>query len=262
MRAARHPIRDGIVAVAIGAVLALVLLVGVRAVHQVSAPPQTEQAQPQPPSADACLIPDEGGGGPAETDPVPGPDFPRQEHQLDTGRPVEVRGSGNAEVAYERLGAFATVVEFECANCTGPLVLFNTGPALPIVSGEGMGDPVDIEWLIDTVHEISDGPHNSLLLQASGDWTLTLRSWRDLPIQTEPLEGSGAKVVRVAAPAVRVSFAPLNSQDTLNVYAYRLSDRGFTANTCVGRFESRVLDLNGGDVLLIWARGEWTLEAL
>lgn len=261
MRAARHPIRDGIVAVAIGGVLALLLLAGVRGVQLVAGSPRSEQALPQPPSADACLIRDEGGGGPAEPDPMPGPEFPRQEHQLDTGRPVEVRGSGNAEVAYERLGQFATVVDFECPDCTGPLMLFNTGPALPIVSGEGAGEPVDIEWLIDTVHEMSDGPHNSLLLQASGDWTLTLRSWHDLPIQREPLEASGAKVVRVAAPSVRVSFAPLNSRDTLNVYAYRLSDRGFTANTCIGRFESSVLDLNGGNVLLIWARGEWTLEA-
>lgn len=262
MRAARHPLRDGIVAVAVGGVLALLLLAGVGAVQHVAGRAPTDQAQPQPSSPDACLIRDEGGGGggPAQPDPAPGPEFPRQEHQLDTGRPIEVRGSGNAEVAYERLGGFATVVDFECANCTGPVLLFNTGPALPIVSGEGGGEPVAVEWLIDTVHEMSDGPHNSLLLRASGDWTLTLRSWRDLSIQTRPFEGRGAKVVRVDASAVRVSFAPLNSRDTLNMYAYRLSDRSFTVSTCVGRFESRVLDLDGGDVLLIWARGEWTLE--
>lgn len=266
MPTVRHPLRDGIVAVAIGGVLALLLMVGVRAAQQVNGPQQREQPQmeqPQQPSADACLLRDGGGGGggPAEPDPVPGPEFPRQEHQLDTGRPVEVHGSGNAEVAYERLGEFATVVDFACPNCTGPLTLFNTGPSVPIVSGESAGEPVDVEWLIDTVHEMSDGPYNSLLLEAKGDWTLTLRSWHDLPIQVGPLEGRGAKVVRVTAPTVRVSFAPLNSRDTLNVYAYRLSDRGFTANTCVGRFASSVLDLNGGDVLLIWARGEWTLEA-
>lgn len=262
MSAVRHPLRDGIVAVAIGAVFALLMLAGVRAAQLVAGPEPVAPVPAQPPvvGQDACLIRDSG-GGPAESDPAPGPEFPRQEHELDTGRPVRVQGSGNAEVAYQRLTDFATVVDFECAGCSGPLTLFNTGAAVPIVSGETSGDPVDLEWLIDTVHEMSDGPHNSLLVQATGEWSLTLRSWHDLPVQTEPLEGTGAKVVRVDAPTVRVSFAPLNSRDTLNVYAYRLSDREFTANTCVGRFESSVLDLNGGEVLLIWARGDWTLES-
>lgn len=265
MPSIRHPWRDGIIAVAIGGVFALLLLAGVRATQLMTGPQPT--ADPAPggsvaPMADACQVRDNSdSGGSQDPDPQPSPDFPRQEHDLDTGHPVQVNGSGNAEVAYHRLGDFATVVRFDCANCTGALSVFNTGAAVPIVSGEAAGDRVEIEWLIDTVHELSQGPDNSLLVRADGDWSLTLRSWHDLPVQTGRLDGHGSRVVRVASPNVRLSFAPLNSRDTLNVYAYRLADRGFTANTCVGRFESRLLDLNGGDVLLVWARGEWSLEA-
>ncbi|HHV20221.1 MAG TPA: hypothetical protein GXZ30_01570 [Propionibacterium sp.] len=251
--------RDGIIAVAIGSVLALLLLVGVRAAQEPpGGVPDSRGADTA--QRDACLLRQGAGGGAGEPDPQPGPDFPRQAHTLDTARPVVVHGTGNAEVAYERLGDFATVVDFECDDCVGYLNLFNTGSALPIVSGEALGDGFDVQWLIDTVHELNDGPHNSLLITADGNWRLTLRSWHDLPVEDGPLEGRGAQVVRVDSPSVRLSFAPLNSRDTLNVYAYRLSDRGFTANVCIGRFESQVVDLQGGDVLLIWARGEWTLE--
>ncbi|WP_432559306.1 hypothetical protein [Granulicoccus sp. GXG6511] len=261
MPANRHPVRDGIIAVAVGGVLALLLLVGVRAAQDVAAfRPADPAGEPGVAPADACLIRD-GAGGTSEPDPQPGPEFPRQEHRLNTGMPVEAHGTGNAEVAYERLGDFATVVEFQCDDCVGHLSLFNTGAALPIVSGEAAGEGFDVVWLIDTIHEMSDGPHNSLLITAHGNWTLTLRSWHDLPVQQGPLKGQGAQVVRVDSPSVRLSFAPLNSRDTLNAYAYRLDDRGFTANLCIGRFESQVLDLNGGEILLIWARGEWTLES-
>lgn len=262
MRVGRHPVRDGVIAIAIGSVLGLLVLVGVRATQPLTAPaPLATPAPRQAPttSQDACDLRDQGGGGAAEPDPRPGPDFPRQEHQLDTGRPVTVHGSGNAEVAYQRLGEFATVVDFDCPECLGSLTLFNTGAQMPIVSGDTGGEPVQLQWLIDTVHEQTDGPHNSLLVGATGEWTLTLRSWYDLPIQTAEVNGRGAQVLRVAAPSVRVSFAPLNSRDKLNVYAYRFSDRGFAANLCVGRFESSTLDLHGGEVLLVWARGEWTL---
>ncbi|MDO5499631.1 MAG: hypothetical protein Q4F67_08125 [Propionibacteriaceae bacterium] len=264
MPSVKHPLRDGLVALAIGCVLGLVLLAGFRVVQQWNSAGPTAQpgtSTETGASADACLIRDGGeGNGAQESDPVPGPDFPRSEHVLDTGRPVEVRGNGNAEIAYHRLGEFATVVDFACENCTGMLSVFNTGAALPIVSGETTGEPVDVEWLIDTVHEITQGPDNSLLVRAEGDWRLTLKSWHDLPVQNGRLEGTGSRVVRVESPGVRLEFAPLNSRDTLNVYAYRLDDRGFTANACLGRFESRELDLNGGQVLLVWARGEWSLE--
>lgn len=261
-----HPIRDGVIAVLIGGLLALGLLVMARMAGEweteAGNEPMAGGGQPPVQSADACHIQDNGAGGGSQSDPGPvaGPDFPRQDHDLDTGRPIEVRGSGNAEVAYHRKGDFATVVTFECANCTGELNVFNTGAAMPIVSGETIGDQVEIEWLIDTVHELSQGPDNSLLVRADGDWTLRLRSWHDLPVASGRVEGRGSQVVRVASPQVRMSFAPLNSRDTLNVYAYRLDDRSFRANECIGRFESRVVDLQEGDVLLVWARGEWTIE--
>lgn len=259
----RHPILQGLLAVALGGVLALLLVVGVRAVQQDAARSSVPERSDVPASpADACLLRERSDSAPSEPDPMPGPDYPRQEHQLDTGRPITVDGTGNAEIAYERLGDFATVVDFNCANCDGPLRVFNTGAALPIVDGLAAGERFETQWLIDTVHDASDGPHNSLLIAAEGDWTLTLRSWHDLPVDTGSVEAQGARVVRVPSGTVRVTFEPLNSRDTLNVYAYRLADRGYAANLCVGRFESRTLDLNGGEVLLIWARGEWTLEVI
>lgn len=262
MPAGPQPIRDAIIALAVGGVLALLVMVGVRlspGAEPLPAAPSPMQTPRDTP--DACMLRDSGGaGGGYEPDPVPGPNFPRQDHQLATGSPVVVRGSGNAEVGYERLSEFATVVTFACETCSGPLQVFNTGAALPIIDGEAGGEPIDVEWLIDTVHELTDGPHNSLLVDADGDWTLTLRSWHDLPVRTGAVSGQGSQVVRVDSGDVRVSFAPLNSRDTLNVYAYRFSDRSFTASTCIGRFESRTIDLNGGEVLLVWARGEWTLD--
>lgn len=261
-----HPIRDGILAVTLGAVLALALLVGVRLTQgPLRAGDPTIGATPVGPQAsarDSCDRQAGGGGGPAEPDPTPGPDFPRQQHDLDNGRPVTVTGTSNAEVAYHRLGDFATVVEFDCADCQGKLDVFNTGAATPIVSGDTNGEPVSIEWLIDTVHEVTAGPDNSLLIRAAGNWTLTLRSWHDLSVSRGRVDGHGARVLRVATPKVRLTFAPLNSRDALNVYAYRLADREFRANDCIGRFESRELDLNGGDVLLVWALGEWSVEPL
>lgn len=259
-----HPIRDGMIAVSLGAALALLLILGVHALQS----PGGSDGSPLPVNTpglgtDACERAGGGGGGGSGSpapDPTPGPEFPRQEFPLDTGRPVEVRGSGNAEIAYERLGQFATVVSFDCASCSGDLTVFNTGAAVPIVSGETIGEPVDIEWLIDTVHEQSDGPRNSLLIRASGDWSLTLRSWFDLPMQSGTVHGTGSAVVRLDTPRIRLTFAPLNSRDTLNAYAYRQPDGAFRANACLGRRESRVLDLNGGQVLLLWARGDWILD--
>lgn len=257
-------VRDGVLAVSLGAVLGVGLLVGVRATGQWdarAAEPVDATGQPAL-GADACLTGNSGGGGNSAPppDPVAGPDFPRQDHGLDTGHPVQVSGTGNAEVAYHRKGDFATVVDFSCANCTGELNVLNTGADTPIVSGETIGEKVDIEWLIDTVHEDTQRPDNSLLIQADGDWTLGLRSWHDLPVETHRVDGRGSQVVRVASPQVRVGFAPLNSRDTLHVYAYRLGDRELRANECIGRFESRDMQLVGGDVLLVWARGEWSLE--
>lgn len=263
---APHPVRDGILAVAVGGVLALALLLGVRLTQgPLAADDPTIGATPVGPQAsarDSCDRQTGGGGGPVEPDPTPGPEFPRQQHDLDNGRPVTVTSQGNAEVAYHRLAEFATVVEFRCADCRGKLDVFNTGAAVPIVSGDTNGEPVRIEWLIDTVHEVSAGPDNSLLIRATGNWTLTLKSWHDLPITSERFEGHGARILRVDSPRVRLTFAPLNSRDSLNVYAYRLADREFRANECIGRFESREFDLNGGEVLLIWSLGEWTLEPL
>lgn len=261
---ARRPhgrsVRDGIIAVTVGSVLAAGFMVGVRGVSGGAerAEPVTQQSATP---LDACHVQESGGGeSAAESPPVAGPDFPRQDHDLDTGRPVRVQGSGNAEVAYHRMSEFATVVGFECANCTGDLTVFNLGAAMPIVSGETIGEEVAIEWLIDTVHEPTPTTDNSLLVRADGDWTLTLRSWHDLPVQTGRVDGRGSQVIRTEAPRVRVSFAPLNSRDTLNVYSYRLRDREFRANECIGRFESRVVHLNDGEVLLVWARGEWSVE--
>lgn len=254
------------IAVSLGAVLALLLILGVRGVQLAMAP--NSGTSPGLPvttpglGTDACERCGGGGGGGLVPDPSPGPEFPRQEFPLDTGRPIEIRSSGNAEIIYERLSEFATVVEFDCANCAGELTVFNTGAAVPILAGETIGEPVRIEWLIDTVHEMSDGPRNSLLIRAAGEWSLTLRSWFDLPVRSGTIQGTGSEVVRLDADQVRLTFAPLNSRDALNAYAYRLADRGFRANTCIGRRDSQVVNLNGGQVLLIWARGDWTLEVL
>lgn len=260
----QHPVRDGILAVALGGVLALGLILGVRAVQLATGPRSAPAPAATPagstPSADACVRQETGGGGGRAPDPTPGPAFPRQQHDLDTGRPIHVTGTTSAEIGYHRLGDFATVVDFECPDCQGNLSVFNTGSELPIVSGELAGEPVSVQWLIDTVHEESTGPDNSLLVRAEGNWSLTLRSWHDLPVQSGRYLGRGSQVVRMPVPRLRISFAPLNSRDSLNVYAYRISDREFRANACIGRFESQMFDLNGGDVLLIWARGEWTLQ--
>jgi hypothetical protein len=264
MSPALHPVRDGVIAVTLGAVLALLVIFGVRALQVSGAPggqsgPGVPEITPGQ-GTDACTI--QGGrGGAPEPDPTAGPEFPPQEFPLDTGQPIEVSGTGNAEIVYERLGEFATVVGFECEECTGDLTLFNTGAAAPILTGETIGEQVEIEWLIDTVHE-QTGPRNSLLIRASGNWTLTLRSWFDLPVSSGTISSTGSKVVRVDASQVRLTLAPLNSRDVLNVYSYRLADREFSASTCIGRRESQVLDLNGGQVLLLWARGDWTLETI
>lgn len=267
MAPAAHPVRDGVIALAVGGALSLLLIFGVRTA-QVTDRPEV-RATPGAPvitpgsGTDACELRGGGGGGGApEPDPTAGPEFPLQEFPLDTGRPVAVGGSGNAEIAYERLSEFATVVSFDCVDCRGDLSVFNTGAALPILSGATDGEPVEIEWLIDTVHEQTSSMRNSLLIRAEGNWSLTLRSWFDLPVRTEPVHGRGAQVVRFDASVLRLTFAPLNSRDTLNVYSYRLADREFRANACIGRRESRTLDLNGGQVLLVWARGEWTIEPL
>lgn len=262
---APHPIRDGVIAVSLGAVLALLLILGVHALQSPGG--LAGRSSPGLPvttpglGTDACLGGGGGGGGGVpRPDPTPGPEFPRQEFQLDTGRPIEVKGSGNAEILYERLGEFATVLGFDCERCAGDLMVFNTGAGVPIISGEVTGEPVHVEWLIDNVHEEADGPRNSVLIRATGDWSLTLRSWFDLPVRSGTINGTGSAVVRLEAPQVRLTFAPLNSRDALNVYAYRQADGEFRANTCIGRRESRVLDLNGGQVLLLWARGDWTLD--
>lgn len=261
---APHPIRDGVIAVSLGAVLALLLIVGVHALQSPNG--LRERVEPELPmntpglGSDACRSGGGGGGGAPEPHPTPGSEFPRQEFSLDTGRPVEVQSSGNAEIAYQRLSEFATVVSFDCENCAGDLTVFNAGAGVPILSGRTAGEPVHIEWLIDTVHEEADDPRNSLLVRATGDWTLALRSWFDLPVRSGTISGTGSAVVRLDAAQVRLTFAPLNSRDALNAYAYRQADGEFRANTCLGRRESRVLDLNGGQVLLLWARGDWILD--
>lgn len=120
---APHPVRDGILAVAVGGVLALALLLGVRVTQgPLAADDPTIGATPVGPQAsarDSCDRQTGGGGGPVEPDPTPGPEFPRQQHDLDNGRPVTVTSQGNAEVAYHRLAEFATVVEFPLRRLPG-----------------------------------------------------------------------------------------------------------------------------------------------
>ncbi|WP_026926128.1 hypothetical protein [Granulicoccus phenolivorans] len=256
------------VLVLIGVLLGALVVGGTIVIRPILAPAPTPSPTPvgsaAPPAYDACHPPAQGSSAPAEPDPTPAADDPVQTGTVRDGAPAVFTGHGNAVLEYTRAGDFATVVDFHCANCTGPLTVWNTNTATAILSGRTGGEVLDRRWLIDQDHGRPVPQRNRILVHAEGDWQITLTSWNDLPDAPSPVTGSGPAVLTFAGTptdALRIGYRPTGTSDALHVYVYDRATRRYRAEYCTtGQTPLEISGLVYPAVILLRGYGEWRLE--
>lgn len=173
------------------------------------------------------------------------------------GTTASVSAAGTLDVSYQRQGDFAVVVGLDCSACTGPVTVSAPGRSTPV--GEAAAG-TESAWLLETV--AADPVDQSLLVQADGPWTLTLRSWNDLPEVSGEQSGSGSAVLAFSDDVERldVAYGPASSEDSLSgrVLGTAGTRQTFGDTTAF----ARVVDATLPGVVALRTDGAWTLTPL
>lgn len=253
--------------VLLGVVLGALLVGGTLLIRPVLAPEPSPTPSPTPPVTeqyDACNPPSSGRESTPEPDPTPGPDDPLQTGTVRDGAPATFHGTGNAVLAYDRAGDFAVVVDFYCEDCAGPLMVWNENTATPILSGVTGGEVLERRWLIDQDHGRPVPAENRILVEAEGNWRITLTSWNDLPDAPSPVTGTGPAVLSFTGnptDALRIGYTPTGMTDALYVYVYDKQTRRYRAEYCTtGQTPLEISGLVYPAVILVRGNGDWRFD--
>ena len=237
----------------VGAIAAAVLLVGGCAVTRSEAQPSPTRAQP-PRTQDV-----------ATPSPTPTPTPTARSTAEPVAQTVDagvVAGSASATVSengpsnitYQRQGEFAVVIELDCSACTGTTAVTAPGRMSPL--GE-VAAALRGSFLMDVFKD--DSVNQMLIVQAEGPWTVTLRSWNDLPQVSGPQSGAGPAVLFFADDVshVTVDYKPAGTDDSF-------SGRVFTTSNTPQMFGdtgafSTVYDADLPGVMAIKTNGTWTV---
>ncbi|QHC60154.1 hypothetical protein [Rathayibacter sp. VKM Ac-2760] len=170
------------------------------------------------------------------------------------GTVARVSAAGTVDVSYQRQGDFAVVVALDCSACSGTVTVSAPGRSTPV--GEAAAG-TQSSWLLETV--ATDPVDQSLLVQAVGNWTLTLQSWNDLPEVSGEQSGSGSAVLAFSdrADSLDVAYGPASSEDSLSgrVLGTAGTRQTFGDTTSF----ARVVDAALPGVVALRTDGSWTL---
>lgn len=168
------------------------------------------------------------------------------------GVAAEAKGTGAAEVTFERDGEFAVVVHLDCSGCTDATVL--TGPDRMSPFGESDG-ALTGSYLLDVFED--SAPEQSLWLVADGPWNLRFESWNDLvPVSGEQSgEGSTVLAFGETASGIDVEFTPAGPDDTFSGRYFSVSGEPQMFGDSEAFTDSYEVSLPG--VLAIATNGSW-----
>jgi hypothetical protein len=112
---------------------------------------------------------------------------------------VTIFGEGSAVVSWDAADDFSVVVSLDCSGCTGRVVLMADRKGTPLAQGDA---PYQATVLPPS--EVSAA--NSVLLDATGSWAMTLLDWNYLPVVSGPQSGTGSSVIYLNTPATHASI--------------------------------------------------------
>ncbi|MGL3200324.1 MULTISPECIES: hypothetical protein [Curtobacterium] len=166
-------------------------------------------------------------------------------------------GSGSANVHYRRDGDFAVVVTLDCSACTGTATVTAAGRMSPFGRASA---PLTGSFLMDV---FKDGaPDQTFIVQATGSWTVTLRSWNDLTPVTGPQSGTGPAVLYIADDVARVhvDYTPAGSGDAFSARVFTVSKATRAFGDSEAFSDDFEADLPG--VIAIQTNGTWKVTPL
>lgn len=170
------------------------------------------------------------------------------------------RGSGDQTVHYEVGGEFAVIVELDCSRCTGTVLLTATKRSTPWFEGQGPSRVTALENIF------ARDTSSDLIVKATGDWTLRMRSWNDTPYQRGAQSGRDAAVVKLGdtGTKVKVTTRPQKGSSML-VRMYSARAAGQSADSYVIGGDSaldEVVEVRSPVVVAITGNGSWRLEPM
>ncbi|OII11069.1 MULTISPECIES: hypothetical protein [unclassified Curtobacterium] len=235
----------------VGAVVAAVLLVtGCSVTGDAPAPNRTEAARATP-TATPTPTPTPTATRPAIASPA--------ERTVTAGRVADgssasASGSGDANVAFTSSGPIAVVVELDCSACTGTATVTAPGRMSPFGRASA---PLRASFLTGVLS--SDGPEQSVIVEARGSWSVTLRSWNDLPLVSGAQSGKGPAVLFFSDDVshVTVDYRPAGSGDSFSGRVFTTSGRPQLFGDSGAFARSYDVDLPG--VMAIQTNGTWTV---
>ncbi|WP_420365249.1 hypothetical protein AAEP80_17065 [Curtobacterium sp. L3-7] len=163
-------------------------------------------------------------------------------------------GTGSSNVAFHADGDFAVVVELDCSSCTGTATVTAPGRMSPFGRATA---PLRGSFLTGVLQ--SDSPDQTIIVEADGPWTVTLRSWNDLPYVSGSQSGSGPAVLFFSDDVshVTVDYRPSGPDDSFSGRVFTTSANPQLFGNTGAFTESFDVDLPG--VMAIQTNGTWTV---
>lgn len=212
------------------------------------------------------------GGGEATQSAEPTTEAtPEQKIDPDYGYPIfeagdmttttfpEITGNGPAIVNFTKVRPLLPVYRFSCADCTGEVYMelqdTDMGGAALI---KRMDAPVP-DAAVALGFAVPDV--NSILIDATGNWTLTLDQWANLSEASTTETGRGPRAFRVdpAYTSVTVTYTALYEFDFLTVEAFQQDSRmAGVGGTHNGSGLPETYELDEARTVFIDGIAEWT----
>lgn len=170
------------------------------------------------------------------------------------GTSATASSDGPSNVSYSRQGEFAVVITLDCSQCTGTATVTSPGRMSPL--GEATA-PMSGSYLRDVF--VNDPVDQTLIVDATGPWSITLSSWNDLPLVSGPQSGTGPAVLFFSddVPKVAVDYSPASPDDSFQGRVFTTSDDPQLFGDSAAFSEVFDADLPG--VLSIQTNGTWTV---
>jgi hypothetical protein len=162
--------------------------------------------------------------------------------------------TGPSNVAFHTEGQFAVVIELDCSACTGTATVTAPGRMSPFGRASA---PLRGSFLTAVFRD--DAPDQTVIVDAQGPWSVTMRSWNDLPTVAGAQSGTGPVVLffQDDVSHLAVDFRPADADDSFNGRAFTTSDDTQVFGDSGAFAKQFDVDLPG--VLAIQTNGTWTV---
>lgn len=180
-----------------------------------------------------------------------------------TGTTRSASGKKDALVTFTQAAPFAVVAEFDCPECKGDIEIQQLGSHEVLDTGS---KSLSGAYLLDIIGSVEE--EQTLIVRASGEWDVKLRSWDDLPISSGTQEGKGSDVIYIGdeASGIEVAYKPPKGGGKLSVTATsaveKEGDAPKLASVSGGKKFTKKTDIKLPGVLTISGKGSWTIKLI